>query len=258
MRLAACAVFVAACHGATSAPPSASSAAPLTSASSAPIPSSAPNASAITPDAAAPHVFHEASCTGPDLDLDRVLVNPDCDLPGDDARWKRITQDSAGGVSGGKLVYAFSPKEIHAKGDAPVAAQITITNVGATPAEIGVVVSNEWSFHVTATSSTPENGGRLVNAPHVPLAPSDARRAYVRIPPGGVARVAYSGKATSTRIEHLQAAGSSPAPWIVRPYPLPAGTYALTLQAPWEKDEVDAKAKLVVELSGDVRASADL
>jgi hypothetical protein len=178
------------------------------------------------------------------LDLARVLVDPSCDLPRDDARWTSITHDAAAGTRGGNLVVTFAPRELHAKGGGAIEAQITIKNVGAAPAEIAMVASTESSFHITASGA---DGGRLVGTSRLALAPSDARRVYVRIAPGGTAHTTYLGKATTTHIEHLNNPSGGPAPYAIRPYPLPPGTYKLTLSTPWSADEIETHATLTVD-----------
>jgi hypothetical protein len=214
--------------------------------------SSAPSASAATlpppaPSAAPRPPFDLASCTGDDLDLDRALSDPACNLPRDDARWQSIAHDSANGTRGGKLTYAMPTRELHAKQDGLFEATITVTNTAATPAEIAMVVGHDWGFLAEATALPPLDpleGGMLVRgpkAPGTPIAMNDARLAYVMIPPHGVAHATYTGKATTTRTEHLEAPPGVPAPWAITPYPLRPGTYRLRVRPPWGGEAFETK-----------------
>ena len=209
-----------------------------------------PPASAASPaplPSASPPAFDLASCTGADLDLDRAFTDRACSLPREDARWQAIAHDSASGTRGGKLTYAMAPRELHATPDGVFGVTITVTNSAATPAEIAMVVGHDWGFIAEATALPPldpSEGGALVrgpNAPGSPIATNDARRAYVMIPPHGVAHATYTGKATTTRTEHLEAPPGVAAPWRITPYPLRAGTYRLRVRAPWGGDAVEMK-----------------
>lgn len=224
--------------GAPQAPAASTSSAPSASAAALPPPA---------PSAAPPPPFDLASCTGADLDLDRAFTDPACNLPRDDARWQALAHDSASGTRGGKLTYAISPRELHAKPDGVFEATVTVTNTAATPAEIAMVVAHDWGFLVEATALPPlesPEGGMLVRgpkAPGSPIARNDARLAYVMIPPHGVAHATVTGKATTTRTEHLEAPPGVPAPWVITPYPLRPGSYRLRVRPPWGGEAVETK-----------------
>jgi hypothetical protein len=248
MPIRRCLALVAASTWACQSP--ASSSPPL--ASSVPVAVTSATASVDTaepkpPPAAEPR-FRDELCTGADLDLDRALADRACELQSKDPRLVSITHDASGGIRGGKLVYTLSPRELHAGTGAAVEIQVAIKNVGADAAEIALVVARDRTFVITAVPVSPlqpEQGGQLVSSPNMRFGPQEARYAYARIPPDGVAHAVYAGKATTTRTEHLESTGG-PAPWVVKPYPFAVGTYTLTIRPPWGGEDVSTSARLVV------------
>jgi len=207
-----------------------------------------PDASVAPPPRPRPP-FREAACTGADIDLDQSLTDPACDMPREDPRWVDLTHNASSGMRGGRLVYEIKPHALHARADAPIEAQIEVTNVGATATEIGVVIGSDRGFRLEARPVAPlppQAGGRLVEGPQRPghpLGPNEWRLAYVRIPPGGVAHATCLAKATTTQTEHLEGSPGAPARWVVRPVALTPGTYTVLVVPPWSSESFDVRGR---------------
>ena len=228
---------------ATSVASAAPSVTPGASSSAASTASATPTATAAAADAS----LDRARCdVKGEFSLTDVLSDPSCALANDDPQVKAAME---GKRTAGALDVEVTPRAVPVKGGAPIELDAKLTNRGASPLTLVVIVRpTEW-FALDARAKGADAPDRLVGRRGPTFAAAEVRPAWwarITMAPGAVGTTRVAAIASSSRVEHLAGGPGTPAPYAKVEAPLAAGAYALDVTEPLLGTTVKDRATLTV------------